>query len=71
MMCREKPDIVKDRETERALQRIATRCLYLFLCGFVLTFSETSFIPDSRVYFSVQRGGAAVQCCEETPENSR
>ncbi|XP_040901366.1 RRP15-like protein [Toxotes jaculatrix] len=25
MMCREKPDIVKDRETERALQRIATR----------------------------------------------
>ncbi|XP_070822650.1 RRP15-like protein [Chaetodon trifascialis] len=25
MMCREKPDIVKDHETERALQRIATR----------------------------------------------
>lgn len=25
MMCREKPDIVMDRETERALQRIATR----------------------------------------------
>ncbi|XP_042338967.1 RRP15-like protein isoform X1 [Plectropomus leopardus] len=25
MMCREKPDIVKDREAERALQRIATR----------------------------------------------
>ncbi|XP_032387886.1 RRP15-like protein isoform X1 [Etheostoma spectabile] len=25
MMCREKPDVVKDRETERALQRIATR----------------------------------------------
>uniref|UniRef100_A0A3Q1H0T9 RRP15-like protein n=1 Tax=Anabas testudineus TaxID=64144 RepID=A0A3Q1H0T9_ANATE len=25
MMCREKPDIVKDREPERALQRIATR----------------------------------------------
>ncbi|KAI3361600.1 hypothetical protein L3Q82_013741 [Scortum barcoo] len=25
MMCREKPDIVKDRETERTLQRIATR----------------------------------------------
>ncbi|XP_035517338.1 RRP15-like protein isoform X2 [Morone saxatilis] len=25
MMCREKPDLVKDRETERALQRIATR----------------------------------------------
>ncbi|XP_026150064.1 RRP15-like protein isoform X2 [Mastacembelus armatus] len=25
IMCREKPDIVKDRETERALQRIATR----------------------------------------------
>ncbi|CAI5678402.1 RRP15-like protein [Oreochromis niloticus] len=24
-MCREKPDIVKDRETEKALQRIATR----------------------------------------------
>lgn len=30
MMCREKPDIVKDRETERALQRIATRYLYIF-----------------------------------------
>ncbi|GLD48562.1 RRP15-like protein, partial [Lates japonicus] len=25
MLCREKPDTVKDRETERALQRIATR----------------------------------------------
>ncbi|XP_044062494.1 RRP15-like protein isoform X2 [Siniperca chuatsi] len=25
MMCREKPDVVSDRETERALQRIATR----------------------------------------------
>ncbi|XP_051263079.1 RRP15-like protein [Dicentrarchus labrax] len=25
MMCREKPDLVKDRESERALQRIATR----------------------------------------------
>ncbi|KAJ8288334.1 hypothetical protein COCON_G00009930 [Conger conger] len=25
MMCREKPDVVKDRETERNLQRIATR----------------------------------------------
>ncbi|XP_037311033.1 RRP15-like protein [Pungitius pungitius] len=25
MMCREKPDVVKDRDTERALQRIATR----------------------------------------------
>ncbi|XP_074508706.1 RRP15-like protein [Sebastes fasciatus] len=25
MMCREKPDVVKDRETERALQRISTR----------------------------------------------
>ncbi|XP_070767808.1 RRP15-like protein [Enoplosus armatus] len=25
MMCREKPDVVNDRETERALQRIATR----------------------------------------------
>ncbi|XP_036395683.1 RRP15-like protein [Megalops cyprinoides] len=25
MMCREKPDVVKDRETERSLQRIATR----------------------------------------------
>ncbi|KAM9852597.1 RRP15-like protein [Aulostomus maculatus] len=25
MMCREKPDLVKDRETERALQRTATR----------------------------------------------
>ncbi|XP_068189452.1 RRP15-like protein isoform X2 [Antennarius striatus] len=25
MMCREKPDVVKDRENERALQRIATR----------------------------------------------
>lgn len=25
MMCREKPDIVKDREAEKALQRIATR----------------------------------------------
>ncbi|XP_056236986.1 RRP15-like protein [Seriola aureovittata] len=25
MLCREKPDIVKDRESERALQRIATR----------------------------------------------
>lgn len=25
MMCREKPDIVNDRETEKALQRIATR----------------------------------------------
>ncbi|KAK2815405.1 hypothetical protein Q5P01_025872 [Channa striata] len=25
MLCRDKPDIVKDRETERALQRIATR----------------------------------------------
>lgn len=36
MMCREKPDIVKDRETERALQRIATRYLYIFfLRGFI------------------------------------
>ncbi|XP_030013070.1 RRP15-like protein isoform X1 [Sphaeramia orbicularis] len=25
MMCREKPDVVKDRETEKTLQRIATR----------------------------------------------
>ncbi|XP_054478433.1 RRP15-like protein [Anoplopoma fimbria] len=25
MMCREKPDVVKNRDTERALQRIATR----------------------------------------------
>ncbi|KAG7235470.1 hypothetical protein INR49_002605 [Caranx melampygus] len=25
MLCREKPDVVKDRESERALQRIATR----------------------------------------------
>ncbi|CAJ1061514.1 RRP15-like protein [Xyrichtys novacula] len=25
MMCRVKPDVVKDRETERALQRVATR----------------------------------------------
>ncbi|KAI1885537.1 hypothetical protein AGOR_G00204800, partial [Albula goreensis] len=25
MMCREKPDVVKDRETERNLQRVATR----------------------------------------------
>lgn len=31
MMCREKPDVVKDRETERALQRISTRCVKLFL----------------------------------------
>lgn len=30
MMCREKLDTVKDRETERALQRIATRCLPVF-----------------------------------------
>lgn len=35
MICRKKPDIVKDRETERALQRIATRCLYVPLIVFV------------------------------------
>lgn len=25
MMCREKPDLVKDREAEKTLQRVATR----------------------------------------------
>lgn len=25
MMCREKPDVVKDREAEKTLQRVATR----------------------------------------------
>lgn len=30
MMCREKPDIVKDREAEKTLQRIATRYLHMF-----------------------------------------
>lgn len=30
MLCREKPDIVKDREAEKALQRVATR--YSHVC---------------------------------------
>lgn len=30
MLCREKPDIVKDREAEKALQRVATR--YSHIC---------------------------------------
>lgn len=27
MMCRVKPDVVRDKEKERNLQRIATRCV--------------------------------------------
>lgn len=30
MMCKEKPDIVKDREAEKALQRVATRYSHMF-----------------------------------------
>lgn len=36
-----------------------------------LTFSGARVIPDSSVYLSAQGSGAAVQRCEETPENNR
>lgn len=32
MMCRVKPDLVKDREVEKALQRTATRCVIVYFC---------------------------------------
>lgn len=59
MMCREKPNIVKDRETERALQRIATRYLF-FNMRPCLTFFGAHVIPDPCVYLPAQGGGAVV-----------
>lgn len=66
-MCREKPDIVTDRETEKALQRIATRWPLRLLCVFVWRICNRASVLMWSSF--TQRGGSAVQRCQETPEN--
>lgn len=54
MMCREKADVVKDRETEKTLQRIATRYKHSHYCS--ISFVISQFAESCVELFGLLRG---------------